>query len=139
MGTEIFNNINWLTVIVAGAAYFFLGAIWYTILFGKLWIKSSGVNVNNPDAKKGAGAIMVFTFILELIASLGLAIIISKLMLSGAMSGIKLGLLTGVCFAAVGIHVSYLYQSKPRSLHFIDAGYHIVGNIIAAVILCLWQ
>ena len=37
-----FAKINWLAVLVVAVANFFVGAIWYTVLFGKLWIQLNG-------------------------------------------------------------------------------------------------
>lgn len=139
MDTSFFSNLNWLAIAVAALAYFMLGALWYSFLFKNQWIKSSGVDMNNPDAKKGVGAVMVLTFILEFLICIGLAILVYRLMLTGGiMSGVKLGLLTGGLFCCPVIFINYLYQSKPKVLGFIDGGYHVVGNVIAAIILCLW-
>ncbi len=139
MDTSVFSHLNWLAIAVAAAAYFMLGALWYSVLFGKAWIKATGIDVNNPDAKKGAGALMFFTFILEFVICIGMAILVYRLGLwDGFMSGIKLGLLTGICFCSIVICISYMYQMKPKALSIIDSGYHLVGNIIAAVILCIW-
>lgn len=139
MDTSFFSHLNWLAVAVAALAYFMLGALWYSVLFGKAWIKATGIDVNNPDAKKGAGALMFMTFILEFVICIGLAMLVYRLGLTdGFKAGIKLGLVTGICFSATVIVISYMYQMKPRALSIIDAGYHLVGNIIAAVILCLW-
>lgn len=140
MDTSILSHLNWLAIALAAAAYFMLGAIWYSkALFAKQWIKSTGIDMSKPDAKKGVGGIMVFTFILEFIICIGLGILVSRLNLTdGLMSGIKLGLLTGVCFSAIAVCISYLYQSKPKALSLIDGGYHVAGNIIAAIILCLY-
>jgi hypothetical protein len=138
MFTSLLSEINWLAVAVAAAAYFMLGALWYSVLFGKIWIKATGIDMSNPDAKKGAGGIMTFTFVLEFITCIGIGMIAYMLSFKGMEHGIKLGLLTGVCFSAIGISISYLYQSKPLSLHLIDAGYHIVGNVIAAAVICMW-
>lgn len=140
MDTSFLSHLNWLHIVVAAVAYFMLGALWYSkILFGNLWIKSTGVDMNNPGAKKGAGGIMVFTFILEFVVAIGLAILIYKLNLSGLPSAVKLGLFTGIIFSGIGICISYLYQMKPTVLSFIDGGYHTVGQIIAAIILCMWH
>jgi hypothetical protein len=141
MDTAMFSHINWLAVAVAAAVYFMLGAIWYSkALFGNQWIKSTGIDMNNPEAKKGVGGVMVFTFVLEFIVCIGLAILVYRLgLVDGFMSGIKLGLLTGICFSGVAIAVSYLYQQKPGILSFIDGGYHLLGTIVASIILVLWQ
>jgi len=141
MDTSFLTELNWLAVAVATVAYFMLGAIWYSkILFANSWIRATGVDMSKPDAKKGVGGIMALTFVLEFVICIGLGILVYRLNLTGGvMAGIKLGLMTGVCFAATTITISYLYQTKPRSLSFIDGGYHVAGNILAAVILCLWQ
>ncbi len=140
MDTQIFSQLNWLHILVAALAYFILGAVWYNkAVFGKTWIKTTGVDVNNPDAKKGMISTMILTVLLEFVVCIGLAILINRLNLSVLISGIKLGLFTGVIFSGIGICVSYLYQMKPKVLSVIDGGYHTVGQIIAAVILCIWQ
>lgn len=139
MDTTLFSQLNWLHILVATFAYFALGAVWYSLLFRQRWLAYQKINPNNAEAKKDAGAIMAFSFVLMFIAVIGLAILVSRLDLSLAISGVKLGLLTGVCFSAMGISISYLYVKKPAGLHFVDGSYHIVGQIIAAVILCVWQ
>lgn len=141
MDTSFFSHLNWLAVVVAAVAYFMIGGLWYSkLLFANTWIKSTGIDMNKPDAKKGVGGIMAFTFILEFVICLALAVLAYRLMLTGGvMSGLKLGLFTGICFSATVICISYLYQGKPKVLTLIDGGYHIAGNIVAAVILCCWH
>ncbi len=140
MDTSFIGSLNWPAVLVAAFAYFILGAIWYSkLLFASHWIASSGMDTNRTGSRKGVGGIMAFTFLLEFVVCAGLGILVYRLMLSGFLSGLKLGLFTGVCFAAIGITISYLYQSKPQVLTLIDSGYHITGNILAAVILCVWH
>ena len=95
--------------------------------------------MNDPNAKKGVAGIMFGSFILMAVATIGLAILVSRLELHQAISGVKWGLLTGVCFSATAISISYLYVKKPAGLHIIDGLYHILGQIIAAVILCVWH
>ena len=55
------------------------------------------------------------------------------------MSGVKWRLLTGACFSATAISVSYLYVKKPWGLQVIDGLYQIIGQMIAAAILCSWH
>lgn len=140
MNTTIFLNINWLAVLVAAIAYFALGALWYSPLFGKKWIQYQNIDMNDPDIKKGAGGIMFGSFILMLIATIGLAILVERIQLNGGvLSGLKLGLVTGLLFSATAISITYLYIRKPAGLYFIDGLYHVVGQIIAAIILCIWK
>jgi hypothetical protein len=139
MDTAFLTNLSWLHILVAALAYFALGALWYSALFQKQWIAYHGLDVNDADAKKGAGMIMLASFIWMFITCIALAIIVNKLQLNNVVSGIKWGLLTGVCFATAAISISYMYVKKPLGLHFIDGLYHVVGQVIAAVILCVWH
>jgi len=133
-------HINWIAVLVGAIGYFALGALWYSFLFQKQWIKYTGVSMSNdPNAKKGIGAIMFGSFIMMLVCSIAIAILVSRIGLSGWMSGLKVGLLTGICFAFTSMAINMLYEMKPVGLYFINGGYQLLGNIIAAVVICLWR
>jgi len=133
------SHLNWLHVLVATIAYFLLGAIWYSFLFQKQWVRYQNIDMSNPDAKKGAGMIMLVGFIWTFIMVTGIAVLVYKTpLLGGAISGIKLGLTTGL-LSALAISMTYLYMKKPAGLHFIDGLYHVIGQIIAAIILVCWQ
>ena len=54
-------------------------------------------------------------------------------------SGLKLGLITGICFALTAIAITYVYERKPAEMYAITCGYHLAGNIAAAIILVLWR
>jgi hypothetical protein len=140
MDTSYFADINWLAVLVAAIAYFSLGAIWFSKpVFGGKWVALHQINMDDPEAKKGVGVIMFGSFILMLLATVGLAILVVRFQFYEVISGIKLGLFTGVCFASTAISVTFLYIKKPLAIHFIDNLYHVVGQIIAAIILCVWK
>jgi hypothetical protein len=139
MGTEVFSHLNWLAVLAGGVAYFLLGAIWYSFIFKNAWIKASGVNMNDPNAKKGVAQTMVLSLVLMIVASLGIAILMSKIGAASWMSGAKIGLVAGLCFSATGICISYLYEKRPWALHFINGAYNIVGCVLAGIILAVWH
>jgi hypothetical protein len=69
MNADLFSQVNWLAVLIGALAYFFLGAIWYSALFRNAWIKATGVNANDPNARKGFAGIMIASFITILITS----------------------------------------------------------------------
>lgn len=140
MDTSFLSNLNWLAVLCAALAYFVLGALWYSkVLFADRWLALTGIDPKNPDATKGMAVVMTSSFVLMFIAALGIAILQSKLQLTGGwMSGIKLGLLTGLFFGATAISISYLYEKRGVGLHLINGGYTVVGNILAAIIICSW-
>lgn len=138
MNSAIFSDINWLAVLAGGLAYFLLGAIWYSFLFQKAWIKHSGVNVNDPNMKTGMAQTMLSSLVLMIIASIALGILITRIGSSGWMTGFKIGLLTGLCFSATAISISYLYEKRPLALHLINGLYSTCGCVIAGIIIAVW-
>jgi hypothetical protein len=138
MNTDIFAQINWLAVLVAAIAYFAVGAIWYSFLFRDAWIKSSGVKMGDPNAKTGIAGIMFTSFIMMLIASIGIALLIGKIDYVNWMTGLKIGLIAGVCFCATAISNSYLYEKRPTTLHIVNDLYNIVGCVAAGIIIAIW-
>lgn len=139
MNSALFSDVNWLAVLVAALAYFMLGAIWYSALFKQKWAAYHKVEMSDPKAKTGIAGLMTISFIITVLICLGLAILITRLGLYGALSGAKTGALTGLLFSAAAISMTYLYLMKPSGLHFIDGGYHVVGQIVAAIILASWR
>ena len=140
MYTELFSHINWLAVLVAGIAYFMLGGLWYTkALFGTKWASLQKIDMNDPNMKKGVGAIMFYSFILMLLTAAGLAILIVRAGVMHIDGAVRLGLVTGLLFAVTSVSISFVYEKKPIALHFITGAYLLLGNIIAAIILVAWK
>jgi hypothetical protein len=50
-----------------------------------------------------------------------------------------MGLLTGLCFATTAVSITYIYENKPSGLYLITNGYHVLGHVIAAIIIVLWR
>src|SRR5437763_14168217 len=66
--------MNWIAIIVAAAAYWIIGAIWYMALFGKTWaagLQQHGVKIE----PRGVPAKMIGNFICNPVA----AIILNRL------------------------------------------------------------
>jgi hypothetical protein len=139
---ENFDYLNWPAIAVAALAYFALGSLWYSpLLFAKKWIGYLNLDVHNPDAKKGIAAMFGGSLVLMFLQCLAIAIIAERIGIrgNGWMSGLKLGALTGSCLCATTVGVNYLYEKKPMGLFLINGGYAVVGNIVAAIIICSWE
>ncbi|HYD25442.1 MAG TPA: DUF1761 domain-containing protein [Croceibacterium sp.] len=120
------EGINWLGVVLGAVAFFAVGAVWYTVLFGKAWQRATGLS--DAQLKDGANMPLIFgtCLLLELVVALTVGHMFdylepddrSKMMLA-------VGLAAGIMAPALGI--SYLYLRKPLKLWLIDAGHFIAG------------
>jgi len=118
--------MNWLAVILATVAFFAVGALWYTVLFGKAWLREVGIP--EEQLKSGANMPLIFgtCFVLEFIVCLTVGHMFDFLEPSDrAKMMIAVGLALGVMMPATGIN--YLYQRKSLKLFLIDASHFIAG------------
>ncbi|HSN60019.1 MAG TPA: DUF1761 domain-containing protein [Ferruginibacter sp.] len=140
MNTTFLSELNWLAILCAALGYFALGALWYSkILFANKWLELTKINPKDPDATKNMAVIMLASLFFMFLTAIGLAILQNKLQLNGGwMSGLKLGLVTGLLIGSSAISISYCYEKRAAGLHFINGGYTVIGNIIAAIIICMW-
>ena len=118
--------MNWLAVVVATLAFFAVGAIWYTALFGKIWQREVGLSDEQLTGGRNMMLIMGTCFALEFIVCLTVGHMFDFLAPSDrAKMMIAVGLALGVMMPATGIN--YLYQRKTLKLFLIDAGHFVAG------------
>ena len=132
----LFENINWLSVIVASLAAFAIGSIWYSpVLFGKSWQKEVGLS---DEAIKSSNMVVIFgtAFILMFISAFILDMFIGPE--ATAVIGLTAGLLVGVSWVATALGVTYLFARKSFRLFLIDAGYFVVFFSVMGLILGSW-
>jgi biotin transporter BioY len=133
--------MNWLAVLCAGAAYWFLGFIWYSLLFGKIWaaeqIRHRG-ECGSAEKKEFAGMMMA-TFVSNLVAAAGLAFLLRRTGIVDLPHALKLGAGLAVAFDITTLTIVHVWERKPTKIWMIDASYHLFGCMIAAAILVSWR
>ena len=137
-------GISMTGVAVATLASFFVGFLWYTVLFGKAWAKE----MNMPmDVKPPAGA-MIKSLIMNLIGCFLLAYVLAHNTAAwGFVPGID-QMSTGVQIANAAIFTwlgffvpvdinTVAWEGKSWKLFFINTSYHLMMVLASAVILHL--
>lgn len=138
---SFFEHVNFWAILTAAAAYFVVGSLWFSLLFGNMWskeVEKYGVKIKEPTGKEISQK-MIQTFIGNVIAALAIAVLIYLTGISGWSAGLKLGLLCGLGFAASAIFIAYTWESRSFKLMAIDFGYPVVGFTACAIILSLWK
>lgn len=127
-----------LSVLVAAAAAYALGAVWYMSMSAR-WIAAAGVacDANGKPANKS-----VTPFILSAVAMLLVAGMMRHIFgmagIDGLGAGLVAGLGLGAFIAAPWIMINYAYADRPRALTFIDGGYAVLGCALIGAVLGLF-
>lgn len=134
------GDVNLLAVLLGGAAFFALGAVWYGPLFGRAWKRETGWTetggMPEPKSRNSTPVIMVLAFLFELLIALMLGHSVARS--SGAphiVMMMAVGFGVAIMVPAVGIH--YLFQQRTGKLFAIDAGYFIVGMALMGGVFIL--
>jgi hypothetical protein len=127
--------INWLAVIIATICGYSLGAVWYSsMLFGKKWKEEL-----QPTAEIPATGHPQKTYIITIIMTFVYCYMLAKIMIltdfSGMGDGMKMGFMTGLCFAAMAVGVLYQFSNRSTKMYLIDAGYLIASSTLMGIVL----
>ncbi len=117
-------NANLLAILVAAAAGFLVGGIWYGPLFGKAWMHEHGFSeedLKNTNMLKIYGLTFAFSvlsavFLGHLLAHAG----------TSARTTMMISIGTALGFIVPAIGTNYLFSRKSGKLFAIDAGYWLV-------------
>lgn len=130
-------EFNYVAVGLAALAAFFLGFLWYTVIFAKQWQQQIGMGKESGEVKTpNLGKLLIGSFILEVVMALNLAAFIGTE--ADWLFGLTAGLAVGFGWIALALGVNYLFEGKSLKLWFINAGYNtvvfaVMGTIIGAL------
>lgn len=127
-------EINWLAVGVAAISAFVLGGLWYGPLFGKSWMRLTGLS--EDQLKSGSPAkIYGGALVLSLIAAFVFAMFLGPQPGVGFATGA--GLSAGLCWVAASFGINYLFERKPFGLWLVNGGYHTLQFTLYGLVLGL--
>lgn len=128
------NQINWLAIFIAGLVPMAIGMLWYSpLLFAKKWMSLVG-KTEEEIRKEGRGK----AYALSLVTSMIMAFVLEYfVMYTGSFdmrSGMRLGFIVWIGFVATTSYASVLFESRPKGLYLINAGYNLVSLLIMGAI-----
>jgi cytochrome bd-type quinol oxidase subunit 2 len=132
-------GLNWVAIFCAGVAYWVLGYVWYSLLFGKVWAAEQTRHRGAPSSAGGAmGPKLLSTFVSNLIAAAAMAYLLKRTGFTDLNHILKLAAATGIGFAGTAVTIISVWESKPTKVWFIDLSFYFVGAILLAMILAWW-
>jgi biotin transporter BioY len=134
--------MNWLAIFCAGLAYFILGFVWYSLLFGKIWaaeqLRHCGGEGGAGPAKREFAGMLIANIVCNLVASAAIACLLRRMGIVDLATALKLGAGLAAGFSITTLTIVHVWEKKSTKVWMIDASYHLLGCMIAAAILVSW-
>ena len=125
-----------LSVLLAAAAGFATGAVWYMI-FGTAWMAAIGRTEAEIKADRSP-----LPFIIGFLASLATAGMLRHIFAMAGVEGVGAGLIgglgVGLFMTAPWILTNYAFAARPRALWWIDAGHAALACTAIGTVLGLF-
>lgn len=134
-------ELNLLAVIVSGLAAFFLGAVWYTAIFGKLWVQLNGYTPEQIAAMQKARPPVVFFGSMLLaywIMATLMGFLCAWIKVDSWMDGAFVGLVVWGIVQAIAV-TTYISGNKRIEVYMLDGAYQLCFLVMTGVILAVWK
>lgn len=128
-------KINYVAVAIAAALMFFVGYLWYSVLFQAQWMAYTGVAMD----QQMSGTQMAMTFGGSFFAYLVLFYVQSHIHHAFQVKDVKDAILAAfwswLGFIVTAMFVTNAYQMKSFGLTIVDSSYWLVSMIIGGIVL----
>ncbi len=139
---DVILHLNYVHVLVVTLAGFMLGAVWYSLLFGKAWrveMKITDEMMKNEQAKGGMAGYLVKGFVYTLLSTFGLAALIAAHGAPNWKHGAAFGLFVGLVGPVMRMLNGAVYEKRSLKLQLINAGHEAVLYALQGAILGAWH
>ncbi|MGB8260209.1 MAG: DUF1761 domain-containing protein [Terracidiphilus sp.] len=131
-------HFNLLALFASACMLWFLGALWYSpVLFAKPWMAMIAVPEEGKKQKMLSG--MISSFFGDLVLSFVLAHFVLWARAENFAHGAFIGFLAWFGFIASPLFPQGIYEGRPTRLFWINAGYWLVGLLLAGGLLAVWR
>jgi|SRR3989344_8618325 len=133
--------MNYLAILITAIINMALGVVWYGPLFGKIWMKLSGMTHQQLQKAKSKGMAKSYgiNFIGTVVLTFVLAWVLQATQVTSSGAGAGTGILLWLGFIVTVMLGTVLWDKKPVKLYLLNIGYYLIVFIIAGAILGSWQ
>ncbi|MBC1813458.1 DUF1761 domain-containing protein [Listeria booriae] len=124
--------MNIIIALLAGLVAFAVGALWYTVFFGKMWMKAVGISEETVQ-KSSPMPSMIVTVVVEMAVALLVSFVLIHLDLGVYLGGL---LIAGI--AILSAIKNYMFEMKPFRLILINESYKLVTIMIMTASVALF-
>ncbi len=138
-----FGQINYWAVLVAGVVVFMLGGIWYTALFGNLWLKMHGISEEQArvlrEKQQSPAKFFGGMFVCYVVLAGVTAVVFQWAGVSGLSGGIGWGIVLWVAPTAALKMTDHIASGKPLGAFAIDACFQLIALVVTGAIVGGWR
>jgi hypothetical protein len=132
------KGIRHLAVIIGAVAWFMIGALWYSV-FSAPWLQGISKTMEQMEKESGGPTQPMLTgFIAILVMCYVLAWMIGRLNERTLFGGAKTGATVAIGFVAAMLALNYGFEVRGIMLWLINAGYALVGMVVAGAVIGAW-
>jgi hypothetical protein len=126
-----------VSILLGAVVMFVVGAVWFTVLFGKLWsrLMNFGPEAMAKTKAGGMGGKMAMMFFLNLVSGLVLYCLLSQLLVFSYYEFFTILLLVWFGFTLPSLINTYLWEGKPVSLVLVNAGGSLASFIAGSAVV----
>ena len=133
--------LNYAAIVACAVANMIIGFLWYGPLFGKTWMKLSGMHMPKgppPGMWKHYLGAFIGAFVMAFALAHSLVFASAFLGVSGVSGGLQGGFWNWLGFIAPVTLGSVLWEGKPWKLWFLNNAYWLFTLLTMGVILSVW-
>jgi hypothetical protein len=131
-------EVSYVSVLLAAVGAYAVGALWYSVLFGKKWQALMGFTPESMRAMKMTPALaMSLGFVSTLVMTYMLAHFSAAWGVADLRGALTLGALVWLGFQATILIQSYLYEGRSLALFVLNGAHQLIATLVAAVLLQL--
>ena len=133
-----FIDLSWSGIVVAAAASFIVGGLWFTVFLGKAYSAALG-RAHDPAAKPALPMILG-PAVWSLITAFVTVVLMASLGTETVTGALVLGLFIGLGYLAATTINTGINPNIPNPLLYgvISGSYHLVAGVIIAMTLALF-
>lgn len=132
---DAFASVNWLGVVAALVAHFFLGAAWFMGLVGKRY----GVALGRTDLDdaKPTPLVILGPLACSVVVITTTAVLLRALAINELAEGVLLGVFIGAGYLTPMVMNIAINPNFPRPFYYtaLNAPYFVLGSVVASAVL----
>lgn len=132
--------VNYIAVLGAAVAAYVVGALWYGPVFGRAWMKLSGITRESmKDMPLTPAVAMTLGFITTLLTSYVMAVFVTLLGPINAQAALTLSFWIWIGFVMTTLAGGPLWEGKSFKLFAFNSAHSLVALSVLSLILTFWR